>query len=113
MKNRDFVLTDPMPVLTAPPLLMADHWKWRRLNGLAFMETPLSVSHCILNFLGQQSVYTLSHLLHVPTTPLLWSLKYNSMWQNNFYFLPHFLPAAQVTHSGVAGTGLTDEILWF
>lgn len=31
----------------------------------------------------------------------------------DYYFLLHFLPAAQVTHSGVAGTGLTDEILWF
>lgn len=31
---------------------------------------------------------------------------------DNFYFLLHFLPAVH-THGGVAGTGLTDEILWF
>lgn len=103
MKSRDFVFIDPMSVLT-------DHWKGQS-SRVWHSWKHLVVLCCILNFLGQQStrwaIYsTCRQLLYCGvgnTTPC----------GRQLLFSPSLPPCSPVTHGGVAGTGLTGEILWF
>lgn len=69
------------------------------INGNTFVNFTLHSSLERGDFLGQQSAHTLSHLLRVPTMPLLWIFKRNPIWWIHLVFFPSLSPAIQVTYS--------------